>query len=116
MDRDPAGAVFGALAEPMRRRLLQTIAEHPATATELASQLPISRQAVTKHLSSLSEAGLLERERSGRDIRYRLTPAPLTEAMSWMADVSSQWDDRLGRLSETLRTSRPPGPGRRGAA
>ena len=85
MADDPAGAVFGALAEPMRRRLLQTIAQHPATATELASELPISRQAVTKHLSSLSEAGLLERERSGRDIRYRVTPAPLTEAMSWMA-------------------------------
>jgi DNA-binding transcriptional ArsR family regulator len=99
---DCAGAVFGALAEPMRRQLLQTIADHPATATELASRLPISRQAVTKHLSSLSAAGLLEREQSGRDIRYRLTPAPLTEAMSWMADVGGQWDDRLSRLSRTL--------------
>jgi DNA-binding transcriptional ArsR family regulator len=107
MDRDPAGAVFGALAEPMRRRLLQTIAVHPATATELASELPISRQAVTKHLTSLSEAGLLERERSGRDIRYRLTPAPLTEAMSWMAEVGSQWDERLGRLSDTLGAPEP---------
>ena len=66
--------MFGALAEPMRRQLLQTIAQHPATATELASELPISRQAVTKHLSSLSEAGLLERERAGRDIRYRAHP------------------------------------------
>jgi len=102
MTLDPAGAVFGALAEPMRRQLLQTIAEHPATATELASQLPISRQAVTKHLSSLSAAGLLERDRSGRDIRYRLTPAPLTDAMSWMAEVGGQWDERLSRLSGTL--------------
>jgi DNA-binding transcriptional ArsR family regulator len=102
---DPAGAVFGALAEPMRRRLLQTIAQHPATATELANELPISRQAVTKHLSSLSEAGLLQRERSGRDIRYRLTPEPLTEAMSWMADVGGLWDARLSRLSGLLRPS-----------
>ncbi len=102
MTQDPAGAVFGALAEPMRRRLLQTIAQHPATATELASELPISRQAVTKHLSSLSDAGLLERERSGRDIRYRLTPAPLSEAMSWMAEVGGQWDERLARLTRTL--------------
>jgi DNA-binding transcriptional ArsR family regulator len=102
MAEDPAGAVFGALAEPMRRRLLLTISHHPATATELASELPISRQAVTKHLSSLSEAGLLERERSGRDIRYRVTPAPLSEAMSWIAAVGGQWDERLARLQQSL--------------
>jgi DNA-binding transcriptional ArsR family regulator len=102
MARDPAGAVFGALAEPVRRQLLQTIARGPATATELASELPISRQAVSKHLTSLSEAGLLERERSGRDIRYRLTPAPLSEAMSWMAGVGAQWDGRLARLQQSL--------------
>jgi len=102
MAEDPAAAVFGVLAEPVRRRLLQTISQQPATATELASGLPISRQAVTKHLSSLSEAGLLERERSGRDIRYRLTPAPLLEAMSWMAEVGGQWDQRLARLERSL--------------
>jgi len=99
---DSSGAVFVALAEPMRRRLLQTIAQQPATATELAHELPISRQAVTKHLSSLTDAGLLERERSGRDIRYRLTPAPLSEAMSWMATVGGQWDQRLARLTDVL--------------
>jgi DNA-binding transcriptional ArsR family regulator len=96
---DPAGAVFEALADPMRRRLLQTISGSPATATELAGELPISRQAVSKHLTALSQAGLLERERSGRDVRYRVTPAPLSEAVSWMADVGGQWDDRLARLA-----------------
>lgn len=102
MDSDPAGAVFGALADPMRRRLLSQIAVHPATATELASGLPISRQAVAKHLSSLSEAGLVESERTGRDVRYRVTPAPLSEAVSWMAAVGGQWDERLARLARTL--------------
>jgi DNA-binding transcriptional ArsR family regulator len=102
MVEDPAGAVFGALADPMRRRLLSEIASHPSTATELASELPISRQAVAKHLSSLSEAGLLERERSGRDVRYRVTPAPLSDAVSWMSEVGGQWDDRLARLARTL--------------
>jgi DNA-binding transcriptional ArsR family regulator len=102
MSEDPAGAVFGALADPMRRRLLTELAAHPSTATELAADLPISRQAVTKHLTSLSEAGLLERERAGRDVRYRVTPAPLSEAMAWMADVGGQWDDRLARLAQTL--------------
>ncbi len=102
MSQDPAGAVFGALADPMRRRLLAELAAHPSTATELAAGLPISRQAVTKHLTSLSEAGLLERERAGRDVRYRVTPAPLSEAMSWMAEVGGQWDERLARLAQTL--------------
>jgi DNA-binding transcriptional ArsR family regulator len=99
---DPAGAVFGALSDPTRRRLLATIADHPAaTATELASELPISRQAVIKHLSALADAGLLDRQRSGREVRYRVTPAPLSDAVSWMAEVGGQWDDRL----ETLRRS-----------
>jgi DNA-binding transcriptional ArsR family regulator len=99
---DRAGAVFGALADPMRRRLLSEIAAHPSTATELANGLPISRQAVAKHLNSLSDAGLLERERAGRDVRYRVTPQPLSEAVSWMAEVGGQWDERLARLAQTL--------------
>jgi DNA-binding transcriptional ArsR family regulator len=109
MTEDPAGVVFGALAEPVRRQLLQSIAAHPATATELANGMPISRQAVTKHLTSLSEAGLLTRERSGRDIRYRLTPAPLSDAVSWLIEVGGEWDERLVALKRAL-TARPPGP------
>ena len=108
MSDDQAGAVFGALADPMRRRLLTAISEHPSTATELASEFPISRQAVSKHLSSLSEAGLLEREKAGRDVRYRVTPAPLSSAVSWMAEVGGQWDGRLARLASAFSD---PGPG-----
>jgi len=102
MARDPADAVFGALADPTRRQLLSAIAEEPATATELASELPISRQAVVKHLGALSEAGLLARERVGRDVRYHLTPAPLSDAVSWMAEVGGQWDERLAALARRL--------------
>ncbi|HET8979093.1 MAG TPA: metalloregulator ArsR/SmtB family transcription factor [Solirubrobacteraceae bacterium] len=102
MSDDRAGAVFGALADPMRRQLLTQLAAHPATATELAGGLPISRQAVAKHLNSLLEAGLLERERAGRDVRYRVTPEPLSDAVSWMAEVGGQWDERLARLSRSL--------------
>jgi DNA-binding transcriptional ArsR family regulator len=102
MATDSAGAVFGALADPTRRQLLSAIATHPATATELAIELPISRQAVVKHLSALSDAGLLERQRSGRDVRYRVTPAPLNDAVSWMADVGGQWDERLAALARAL--------------
>jgi DNA-binding transcriptional ArsR family regulator len=103
MATDSAGAVFGALADPTRRALLSAIAAHPATATELAVELPISRQAVVKHLGALSDAGLLERERLGRDVRYRVTPAPLNAAVSWMADVGGQWDERLAALARALR-------------
>jgi DNA-binding transcriptional ArsR family regulator len=102
MTPDAAGPVFDALADPMRRRLLRRIAVAPATATELASDLPITRQAVAKHLSSLSHAGLLRRERCGRDVRYRVTPEPLSEAMGWMAEVGGRWDERLERLAESL--------------
>lgn len=91
-------AVFGALADPTRRWLLSAIAEHPATATELAGGLPISRQAVVKHLGALADAGLLARQRAGREVRYRVTPAPLSDAVSWMAHVGAQWDDRLAAL------------------
>ncbi len=100
---DQAGAVFGALSDPTRRALLSAIAgQRYATATELAAGLPISRQAVLKHLGALTDAGLLGRERSGREVRYRVTPAPLSEAVSWMADVGSQWDDRLAALKRQL--------------
>ncbi len=97
---DRAGAVFGALSDPTRRHLLSAVAAHPqTTATELAAELPISRQAVVKHLSALADAGLLDRERAGREVRYRLTPEPLSEAVSWMAQVGGQWDERLAVLA-----------------
>lgn len=102
MTVDGADAVFGALADPTRRALLSRIAAHPATATELAGGLPISRQAVVKHLSALSDAGLLARERAGREVRYRVTPEPLSDAVSWMAHVGGQWDDRLAALERSF--------------
>jgi DNA-binding transcriptional ArsR family regulator len=98
-----ADAVFGVLADPTRRALLSRVAAHPATATELAGGLPISRQAVVKHLSALAEAGLLERRRAGREVRYRVTPAPLSDAVSWIAEVGAQWDERLASLAQTLQ-------------
>jgi DNA-binding transcriptional ArsR family regulator len=95
----PADRVFSALSDATRRELLRTIADQPeTTATELAARLPISRQAVLKHLVALADAGLVHRERSGREVHYRVTPQPLTEAVSWMADVGAAWDARLAAL------------------
>src|SRR5207302_2402070 len=100
--RPPAGGgltmtrdVFEALADPTRRQVVRRLAEQgPATATELAGELPVTRQAVAKHLATLAEAGLVTSDRQGRETRFSLTPQPLTDAVSWMADVGSQWDDR----------------------
>jgi DNA-binding transcriptional ArsR family regulator len=104
---DRTDAVFGALSDPTRRRLLSAVAEHPqTTATELAAGLPITRQAVVKHLSALADAGLLDRERAGREVRYRVTPEPLSEAVSWIAEVGGRWDDRLAALGRRFPEAR----------
>ncbi len=97
---DRAGAVFGALSDPTRRALLAAIAEHPAaTATQLASELPISRQAVLKHLNALTDAGLLDRTRAGREVRYQFTPRPCRSGR-----VDGRGGRRVGRAP-----SRAPG-------
>jgi DNA-binding transcriptional ArsR family regulator len=99
-----AGAVFAALADPTRRAMLRTLrAEPEATASRLAGELPMTRQAVSKHLGALARAGLVQARREGRETRYTLTPAPLAEAMEWMADAGGFWDRRLERLADRAR-------------
>jgi DNA-binding transcriptional ArsR family regulator len=100
---DRSEAVFSALADPTRRRLLARLSERgPATASDLARELPITRQAIAKHFAALEEAGLVTGERVGREHRYRLTPEPLADAMTWMATVGAEWDERLARLREVV--------------
>jgi DNA-binding transcriptional ArsR family regulator len=100
---DRSEAVFSALADPTRRALMTRLSEEgPATATDLSRELPISRQAIAKHFAALEEAGLVTGERVGREHRYRLTPGPLTDAMSWMAGVGAAWDERLSRLRDLM--------------
>ncbi len=74
--------------------------------TELAAELPVTRQAVAKHLAALNEAGLVESRREGRETRYELTPAPLGAAMDWMAGVGAEWDARLAALRKHLKARR----------
>lgn len=96
-------SVFSALSDPGRRRLLETLAEREsASLTELTAQLPVSRQAVSKHLAALGDAGLVIASRAGRETRYRLTPGPLADAVSWIERVGSEWDERLARLRKHL--------------
>lgn len=88
-------AVFSALADPTRREILEALARHGScTATELAAGMPITRQAVAKHLGQLHDAALVIRERRGRETHYRPTTAPLRLAVSWLEDVCG----RAGRI------------------
>ena len=99
-----AGAVFEALADATRRAVLRDVAERgPVTATELAADLPVTRQAIAKHLAILRDAGLVDQERAGRETRFRATPAPMADASRWLAATGSAWDDRLGRLAARAR-------------
>jgi DNA-binding transcriptional ArsR family regulator len=103
----PVDSVFSALSDPGRRRLLETLAaRESASLTELASQLPVTRQAVSKHLAALAQAGLVESARTGRETHYSLTPQPLDDALAWMERIGDEWDERLARLREHLSSSR----------
>jgi DNA-binding transcriptional ArsR family regulator len=96
-------AVFAALGDPTRRQVVEMLAREPSvTATGLAAELPISRQAVSKHLAALGSAGLVRRHRSGRETLYELQPQPLEQASDWIAEVGAEWDDRLARLQRLL--------------
>ena len=97
---DGVGAVFGALADPSRRYLVERLAHlGSATPTELASELPMTRQAVAKHLATLEHAGLVHGTREGRNTVYRPDPTPFRDATDWMARVGADWDVRLAALA-----------------
>jgi DNA-binding transcriptional ArsR family regulator len=91
-------AVFVALADPTRRQLLERLAVGPMTATGLSLRFPVTRQAVVKHLGTLADAGMVAKERHGREVRYSLEGAPLDEASAWLTTLSARWEQRLLRL------------------
>ena len=106
--RNRVDLVFTALADPSRRFLVETLASRgSATTTELAGELPVTRQAVAKHLASLRAAGLVRSRRRGREHRYELDPAPLEDAAGWIARVGGEWDDRLDLLRRHLGAAEP---------
>src|SRR5262244_2815215 len=106
-----AEQVFAALADPSRRAILAALASGgPATATDLADRLPITRQAIAKHLALLAEAGLVRAEPGERRrVRYRLRSAPMRVAQQFLAALARDWDSSLGALTDHLdRSARGP--------
>jgi DNA-binding transcriptional ArsR family regulator len=91
--------IFAALADPTRCRVIERLGVAPATAGEIAAQLPVSRQAVVKHLAVLEAAGLAEGTREGRRVVYQLTPGQFAAAARWMSEVGAAWDRRLAALA-----------------
>ncbi|MFI9007968.1 ArsR/SmtB family transcription factor [Actinosynnema sp. NPDC053489] len=106
-----AEQVFTALADPTRRAILAALASGgPATATDLACRLPISRQAIAKHLARLTDVGLVTAEPGERRrVRFRLRSAPMRVAQQYLASLARDWDGPLNALKDHLdRTASPP--------
>jgi DNA-binding transcriptional ArsR family regulator len=99
-----AEQVFTALADPTRRAILAALAEAgPATGTDLSGRLPITRQAIAKHLALLTEAGLVTAEPGERRrVRYRLHSAPMQVAQHFLAALARDWDGPLDALQSHL--------------
>lgn len=120
MTEEPPGAaevvdsVLGALADPTRRRLLDLLAARgEATATTLAEGLPVSRQAVVKHLAVLDAAGLVSGGRVGREVRYTVRPAALDATARWMATLATDWDRRLATIKRVAEAAERDSPSTR---
>jgi len=99
-----SAVVFAALADPNRRGILASLAEHgPSTATDLGARLGISRQGVAKHLGLLAEAGLVTSDAGeGRRVLFRHRTEPMKVAQSYLAALAADWDDAMDRLSAYL--------------
>ncbi|MFL5846478.1 MAG: ArsR/SmtB family transcription factor [Solirubrobacteraceae bacterium] len=96
--------VFFALADPTRRQVVETLLQEGDTSVPvLTGRLPMSRQAVAKHLAALGEAGLVERAPGkGREVRYALRPGALDDAAAWIGEAERAWDRRLARLKRSV--------------
>jgi DNA-binding transcriptional ArsR family regulator len=99
MSPDVVDGVLAALADPTRRQLLDLLAAHgQATATTLAGGLPVSRQAIVKHLTVLDSAGLVDSVKVGREVRYAVRPEALDTTARWMTSLAADWDRRLAKI------------------
>jgi ArsR family transcriptional regulator, cadmium/lead-responsive transcriptional repressor len=101
-----ADTLWSAIGDPTRRRVLDLILDRgEATATAIAGELPVTRQAVAKHLVVLDRAGLIAGTKRGREVRYAIRPQRLDAATRSLAQVAAEWDHRLHaikRIAESV--------------
>jgi DNA-binding transcriptional ArsR family regulator len=91
--------LWAAIGDPTRRRVVEVLlGRGEATATAMAGELPVTRQAVAKHLAVLDRAGLVQARRQGREVRYAIQPQRLVAATRSMAQVAAEWDARLSAI------------------
>jgi DNA-binding transcriptional ArsR family regulator len=103
--------LWSAIGDPTRRRVLDLLlTDGGRTSTSLSEQLPVTRQAVAKHLAVLDRVGLVHATPSGREIRYEVDQAQLARAVAQLASVGSAWDARLRRIkriAEAIERAKP---------
>lgn len=92
--------VFQAIADPTRRSLLKLLTDKEMSIASISERFPISRTAVNKHLHILSDAGLVRKQKVGRESRYQLQPDPLIEVKEWLSFFDQFWDDKLSALQK----------------
>lgn len=101
--------LWSAIGDPTRRRMLDLLlVEGGGTATTLGRQLPVTRQAVAKHLAVLDRAGLVRATSAGREKRYRVDDAQLARAVAQLSSVGAAWDARLRRIKRIAEAIRRP--------
>ncbi len=102
MEEDRLSAVFGALADPTRRAMLDRLAKGDATVTELAAPFEMSQPAISRHLKVLERAGLISRSRQATFRLSHLEAEPLRQATAWLARYREYWEESYERLDELL--------------
>lgn len=96
---------LAALADPHRRRVIELLRERPLRAGELAARTHLSPPAMSRHLRTLRQCGLVEEDHAGFDARvriYRLTPQPMAELMAWLAETERLWSGQLAAFKAHL--------------
>ena len=100
--------VFSALADSTRRELLAVLAQSsPRTATQLVQDFTITRQGILKHLDVLAQAGLVQVQPKGREMRYSFAPQPLDGVNDWISTINAKWAERLTRLKDLVESDEP---------
>ncbi len=104
-------AFFGALADPTRRQLIQRLViDGPASASTLHELFTLTRQAVVKHLTVLESAGLVTRQRRGREVLFVASPERLAAGVAWLLETGGHWDRRIDRLLQRASAADHPPP------